>query len=79
MPKRRESAPDQGSAEHQLRLAFGRNFREVRRAKGKTQEEVAQATGFTQSNIGKIERGEQNITLDTVRAGRRSRVSSLSG
>src|SRR6185312_12509611 len=40
MPKRRKSAPARGNAEHQLRLAFGRNFRDIRRAKGKTQAQV---------------------------------------
>jgi XRE family transcriptional regulator, regulator of sulfur utilization len=66
MTKRPESAPDAGDRVRELRRAFGRNLREIRRAKGKKQDDVARAMGSTQSYIGQIERGETNVTLDTV-------------
>lgn len=41
---------------------LGKAVRAVRKAKGMSQETLADAVGIDQSHIGKIERGERNLT-----------------
>ena len=66
-------SPDQprGGDEHpsdDLRIAFGRDFRNARIRAGLTQAQVAQRTGLTQQYVSQIEAGHQNITLATMTA-----------
>lgn len=42
------------------------NLRAIRKAKKMSQEELAEASGVSQGAISKIERGEMNITLETI-------------
>jgi len=49
-----------------LRLAFGKNFREARLRAGLTQAQVAERTGLTQQHVSEIEAGRVNLTLATM-------------
>ncbi len=44
-------------------VAFGKRVRELRKEKGISQENLALMSGIDRSYMGKIERGEFNITL----------------
>jgi transcriptional regulator with XRE-family HTH domain len=46
--------------------AVGRAIRDARKAQGYTQEDFALAAGLDRSYMGAIERGEFNLTLDTL-------------
>ena len=46
--------------------AFGRNLRAIRKSKGCSQERLAHETGIDRSYVGKIERGEVNITIEKI-------------
>ena len=46
--------------------AFGRNLRAIRKSKGFSQERLAHDVGIDRSYVGKIERGEVNITLEKI-------------
>lgn len=46
-----------------LCTTVGQNIRRVRETAGKTQSDLAQMIGSTQSQIGKYERGAQDMTL----------------
>ncbi len=46
--------------------AFGRNLRAVRKSKGLSQERLAHEAGIDRSYLGKIERGEVNITIEKI-------------
>ena len=46
-----------------LLLALGRVIRGVRKARGLSQEALADAAGIDRSHMGKIERGERNVTI----------------
>tara|TARA_R110001583_G_scaffold24480_10_gene89319 strand:+ start:16845 stop:17081 length:237 start_codon:yes stop_codon:yes gene_type:complete len=47
----------------ELNAALGRRLVEIRKAKGFTQEQLAYASGIDRSYMGKIERGQVNLTL----------------
>jgi XRE family transcriptional regulator, regulator of sulfur utilization len=47
--------------------AFGDALRELREERGLSQEAAALSCGIDRSYFGKIERGEKNPTLDTLR------------
>lgn len=49
-----------------LATHFGKNVRSVRKAKNIAQERLALLTGIDRSYVGRIERGEVNITLEKV-------------
>jgi transcriptional regulator with XRE-family HTH domain len=51
-----------------LRKAFGRRLRQARKAADLSQDKLAEATGGNRAYIGEIERGSQNITLETASA-----------
>lgn len=46
--------------------AFGRHLRELRKLKGFTQERLAYEAGIDRSYLGKIERGEVNLTIERI-------------
>ena len=46
--------------------AFGRNLRAIRKSKGFSQERLAHDAEIDRSYVGKIERGEDNITLEKI-------------
>lgn len=46
--------------------AVGNRIRELRKAKGWTQEQLAEAAGLHYSYIGGVERGNRNISLETL-------------
>jgi transcriptional regulator with XRE-family HTH domain len=52
--------------EGELQRTFGENLRAYRKARGLTQEQLADALKRTQGYIGKIERGERNLSLRLV-------------
>lgn len=43
---------------------FGRNLRRIRRNKGISQDKLALSADIDRSYVGRIERGEVNITLE---------------
>ena len=53
-------------AERQLRRLFGKNVREARLRSEMTQAEVGAIIGNHQTYVAKIERGEQNVTLEVI-------------
>ena len=48
------------------KVLFGRRVRALRTAGGFSQEAFAQSAGIDRSYYGSIERGERNVTLDTI-------------
>jgi transcriptional regulator with XRE-family HTH domain len=52
--------------EGELQRRLGANVRTIRRARGMSQEEFADAVGVHRTYVGGIERGERNLTLQTV-------------
>lgn len=51
-----------------LKKALGEQLRELRHAQGLTQEGMAEQLGVTPRYLAGIERGERNLTLDSVDA-----------
>jgi len=49
-----------------VREIFGKNLRMVRRSKGFTQERLAYAAKIDRSYMGKIERGQVNLTVEKL-------------
>jgi len=49
-----------------LNEIVGMNLRSIREDKGLSQEAMAAACGLHRNYLGAIERGERNITLDTL-------------
>lgn len=47
----------------QLNTALGSKLVKIRKAKGFTQEQLAYASGIDRSYVGKIERGQVNLTV----------------
>lgn len=58
--------PPSKKANRDLNLAAGRNLRRLRNKLGVSQDEFADLAGLHRTYIGAIERGERNITLDTL-------------
>lgn len=46
--------------------AFGRNLRAIRKSKGFSQERLAHDAGIDRSYVGKIERGQVNVTIEKI-------------
>jgi len=46
--------------------AFGRNLRTIRKSRGFSQERLAHEAGIDRSYVGKIERGEVNVTIEKL-------------
>ena len=49
-----------------VRLRLSRNVQHVRRLRGLTQERLAELAAISLKQIGRVERGEVNVTLDVV-------------
>ncbi|GGK49364.1 helix-turn-helix domain-containing protein [Aliivibrio fischeri] len=49
-----------------LAASFGKRLREVRKLKGLSQDKLALVAEIDRSYVGRIERGEVNITLEKV-------------
>ena len=52
--------------ENQLHILVGKNVRKVRNNLGISQEELADICGLHRTYIGGIERGERNLTVNTL-------------
>tara|TARA_R110000851_G_scaffold13675_8_gene46620 strand:+ start:5973 stop:6194 length:222 start_codon:yes stop_codon:yes gene_type:complete len=50
----------------ELATTLGRNIREKRKKKGYSQDAFALAAGIDRSYIGRVERGEVNITVEKL-------------
>lgn len=46
--------------------ALGRTLRDARLERGLTQSDLAQRSGLTQATVSSIERGQSNVSLDTL-------------
>jgi transcriptional regulator with XRE-family HTH domain len=53
------------SSLQKLLLAIGKRIRLERERLGYTQEQLAEKAGFHRTYVGMVERGEQNITLES--------------
>lgn len=49
-----------------LKSLVGENLREVRKSRGLTQEQLAEQLGVSPRYLAGMERGERNLTLDSV-------------
>ena len=49
-----------------VREIFGHNLRAIRQSRGFTQERLAYVSGIDRSYVGKIERGQVNLTIDKL-------------
>lgn len=49
-----------------VRKRFGQNLRAVRQSKGFSQEHLAHAAGIDRSYVGKIERGQVNLSIEKL-------------
>ena len=47
-------------------VALGKHVREVREKQNLQQAQLAHAVGMEPTNLAKIERGEKNVTVDTL-------------
>ncbi|MCJ8321453.1 MAG: helix-turn-helix domain-containing protein [Colwellia sp.] len=47
-------------------VSFGKNVRKIRKSKGISQEKLAELSETDRSYMGRIERGEKNITLTKI-------------
>nr|WP_154889778.1 helix-turn-helix transcriptional regulator [Paenibacillus xylanexedens] len=49
-----------------LRNSVGERIRAIRKVKGLTQQKLAELSGLDDAYIGSVERGERNISIDTL-------------
>jgi XRE family transcriptional regulator, regulator of sulfur utilization len=50
-----------------IQKRIGRNIRELRLAAGFTQDVFAERAGLNRAHMGEIERGESNVTIQTLK------------
>ena len=50
-----------------LQKKLGQRIRELRTKRGWSQEEFADVCGLDRTYVGSVERGERNVTLNTLR------------
>ena len=62
----RTSNADLRSYPRELRQTIGNNLRAFRRSKRITQDSLAELCDLHRNYVGAVERGERNITLDTM-------------
>ena len=48
-------------------IKFGLNLKKIRKARGITQEKLCELSGLALSQVGRIERGEINTSLDIIK------------
>ena len=51
---------------YQPKVVVGHRVREIRRARGLSQEDFADELRFHRTYIGSVERGERNLTIDSL-------------
>lgn len=68
-PKKRapRQLPTVDLAPDDLQAIFGQNVRIARLKRAMTQEKVAEAAGMTAQYLGRIEAGDKNVTLETMK------------
>ncbi len=49
-----------------LNVTLGANLRAIRHTRGRSQQDFAHDLGYDRTYIASVERGERNLTLDTV-------------
>ena len=52
--------------EKEIRLVLARNVRRLRRGRGWSQEQLADRCGLHRTYVGAVERGERNLSLDSM-------------
>ncbi len=55
-----------GQPHNSLHILVGQNVRKIRKRRGFSQEELADMCGLHRTYIGGIERGERNLTVNTL-------------
>lgn len=48
------------------RLRIGQSIATIRKEKGLTQEQLSKMTGLDRANIGKVENGRYNVSIDIL-------------
>ena len=51
---------------HSNLIKIGSRIRELRKSKGYSQEEIANVSGMGRTYMGRVERGEQNISIQNL-------------
>jgi len=68
--RRRAWGPATVRAFQQRRQAFGERVRALRAARGLSQEALADRADLHRTYVGSVERGERNVSLDSIHASR---------